>query len=168
MSIPAPISSYPTWVLAAWPDAEHLALVADDSRTRALCVVPWSESEVAPWVQVYRPVTLPPTLRLATPEPEIISNPVAVEGLKTLTAMINVQSLFAGAGGRDKAVAVLLKLHDAGHGVNPEKARAWAMAHGWSARAAGQLADLAQRIAAGKRLRAKGRVLRSDILDVWV
>jgi hypothetical protein len=34
-------------VLAAWPNAKHLALVADDDRTRALCVVPWGEAEVA-------------------------------------------------------------------------------------------------------------------------
>ncbi len=46
-------------VLAAWPDTEHLAVVIDDSRTRALCVVPWIDSEVAAWVRAYRPVTLP-------------------------------------------------------------------------------------------------------------
>ena len=134
---------------------------------RALCVVPWCESEVAAWVRAYRPVTLPPTLAVATPEPEIISDPVVDEGLQTLTDIINVTSLYASAGGRDRAVEVLLTLHDGGHAVDPENARAWAMAHGWSARAAGQLADLAQQIAAGKRLRTKRPVLRADILDTW-
>jgi hypothetical protein len=110
---------------------------------------------------------LPPTLKLAEPEPEIISDPVAVEGLKDLTAVINVTGLYASAGGRDRAVAVLLTLHDGGHGVNPRDARAWAMAHGWSARAAGELADLAEQIAAGTRLRARKKVLRSGILDMW-
>jgi hypothetical protein len=155
-------------VLAAWPDAEHLAVLADDGRTRALCVVPWREPEVAAWVRAYRPVTLPTTLAIATPQPEIVSDPVAVEGLKTLTAIINVTSLYASAGGRDRAVEVLLTLHDGGHGVNPEDARGWAMAHGWSARAAGQVADLAKQIAAGKRLRTRRPVLRTGILDTWL
>ena len=150
-----------------WPDTEHLARIADDGRTRALCVVPWGESEVAAWVRAYRPVTLPPTLKLAEPEPEIISDPVAVEGLKDLTAINNVTSLYASAGDRDRAVAVLLALHGGGHGVNPVDARAWTMAHGWSAEAAGQLADLAEQIAAGRRLRTRNNVLRSDILNMW-
>lgn len=38
--------SFGSWsggaVLAAWPDAEHLAKIADDPRTRALCVLPGS------------------------------------------------------------------------------------------------------------------------------
>jgi hypothetical protein len=41
------------------------------------------------------------------------------------------------------------------------------MAHGWSMRAAGQVAELAKQIAAGKQLRYKRDELRSDILDVW-
>ncbi|HEY6688973.1 MAG TPA: hypothetical protein VI094_22505 [Propionibacteriaceae bacterium] len=154
-------------VLAAWPDAKHLALIADDDRTRALCVVPWNESEVAPWIRAYHPVTLPPTLTVAKRQPEIISDPVAVEGLHDLTAIVNVQSLYSSAGDRDRAVAVLLALHDGGHDVVPEDTGAWAMAHGWSAEAALELADLAEQIVAGKRLRTKRRVLRSDILDRW-
>jgi hypothetical protein len=154
-------------VLAAWPDAEHLAVITDDRRTRALCVVPWGESEVAAWVRAYRLVTLPTKLAVAAAEPEIISDPVVVEGLKTLTAMVNVASLYASAGGRDRAVAVLRTLHDGGHILDPEVVRTWAMAEGWSAVAAGELTKLAKQIAAGKQLRIRRRVLRSDILDVW-
>lgn len=164
--------SFGTWsggpVLAAWPNAEHLAEIADDPRTRALCVVPWLDAEVAPWVQAYSPVTLPTTLALAEVEPAIIPDPVAVEGLRTLTDLVNVTSLHASAGDRPRAVEVLRTLHGGGHVVDPEGARTWAMAHGWSARAAGQLADLARQIASGKRLRT-GRplVLREGILETW-
>lgn len=42
-------------VLAAWPDDEHLALIADDSRKTALCVIPWSETDVASWVRARNP-----------------------------------------------------------------------------------------------------------------
>lgn len=125
------------------------------------------ESDAAAWVRAYRPVSLPTKLAMATREPELVSDPVAVEGLKSLTAIVNVTNLHASAPDRGRAVAALLALHDGGHGVNSEDARAWAMAHGWSARAAGQLADLAQQIAAGKRLRIKGGGLRSDILYTW-
>ena len=163
--------SFGSWaggaVLAAWPTTERLAEVADDPRTRALCVVPNSPTEVAAWVRAYRPVTLPPTLAVATPEPALIADPVVVEGLKTLTAIVNVTSLYASGGDRDKAVEVLLTLHDGGHRMNADDARAWALAHGWSARAAEQLVELAQPIAAGKRLRTRGGVLAHGILDRW-
>jgi hypothetical protein len=69
--------SFGTWpggaVLAAWLDAEHLAEIPDDRRTRAHCVVPWLDAEVAPWGRAYRPVTLRTTLAVAEPEPEIIA-----------------------------------------------------------------------------------------------
>jgi hypothetical protein len=129
--------------------------------------VPWNEAEVAAWVRAYRPVTLPPTLKLATgPEPEIISDPVAVQGLEVLTAIVNVQSLHASSGERGRAVAVLLTLHDGGHGVKPEDAKAWAMAHGWSARAGGQLADLAKHRSREAPTRG-GFMLAPDALDRW-
>jgi hypothetical protein len=94
-----------------------------------------------------------------------ISDPVVVEGLQTLTDIINVTTLYANAVGRDRASELLSTLHDRGHAVDPESAREWAMARGWSARAAGQLADLAQQISAGKRLRIKRPALRADILE---
>lgn len=78
-----------------------------------------------------------------------------------------MQSLHASSGERGRAVAVLITLHDGGHGVKSEDAKAWAMAHGWSARAAGQLADLAKQIAAGKRLRTGGFKLAPGALDRW-
>jgi hypothetical protein len=84
-----------------------------------------------------------------------------------LTAMVNMESLHASSGERSRAVAVLLTLHDGRHGVKPEDAEAWAMAHGWSARAAGQLADLAKQIAARKRLRTGGFMLAPGALDRW-
>jgi hypothetical protein len=96
-----------------------------------------------------------------------ISDPMVVEGLQTLTDINNVTSLYANAVGRDRASEVLRTLHDRGHAVDPESARAWAMARGWSARAAGQLADLAQQISAGKRQRIKRPALRADILERW-
>jgi hypothetical protein len=155
-------------VLALWPDFEHLAQVTDDRGTRALCVVPSYEAEVAAWVRAYRPVTLPPTLKLATePAPEIIADPVVVEGLKTLTSLLNVTSLHVSSWQRGNAVGVLRILHDGGHPVNAEDTQAWTMAHGWSMRAAGQVAELAKQIAAGKQLRFKRDELRSDILDEW-
>jgi predicted hydrocarbon binding protein len=141
-------------VLAVWPTVEDLARATDDRGTRALCVVPWNEAWVAAWIQAYNPVTLPPTLKLATEaEPEIITDPVVVEGLKALTSVLNVTILHVSSWQRGTAVAALRILHDNGHIFDAEAVRAWAMAHGWSARAAGQVAELAKQIAAGKKLR---------------
>jgi hypothetical protein len=60
-----------------------------------------------------------------TPGPGHLIERVAVEALKMLTAIVNVTSLYASGGDRDRAVAVLLALHDGGHDLNPEDARAW-------------------------------------------
>jgi hypothetical protein len=128
--------------------------------------VPWNEADAAAWIRAYRPVMLPPTLKLATrPEPEIICDPVAVKGLEVLTATVNVTSLHASSGERRRAVAVLLTLHDGGHGVKSEDAQAWAMARGWSARAAVKLADLAKQIAAGNAHALGGGLRRAPLRD---
>jgi hypothetical protein len=78
-----------------WPDPARSIKLACGTAivgyTRS--VLPWAESKVAAWVRANRPVTSPPTLKLAAPELEIISDPLAVEGLKDLTAIVNVTSL---------------------------------------------------------------------------
>jgi hypothetical protein len=51
-----------TWeggvVLAAWPDAPRLARIANDERTRALCVLSCDTHDLAQWQSVAQPVAL--------------------------------------------------------------------------------------------------------------
>jgi hypothetical protein len=45
-------------VLAAWPDAPRLARIANDERTRALCVLSCETHDLSQWQSVARPVAL--------------------------------------------------------------------------------------------------------------
>lgn len=75
-------------VLAAWPTREKLGEIADDPRTRALCVVPWGNGEVDAWAAAAaQPKLLGPAVRL---EPSSGLDPIVVEGLKTLTHSVNM------------------------------------------------------------------------------
>jgi hypothetical protein len=73
-------------VLAVWPNRVKLGEIADDPRTAALCAVPWVLAELDAWQAAANPEPLG-----AAVAPMVTSSldPVVVEGLKTLTSMVN-------------------------------------------------------------------------------
>lgn len=151
-------------VLAAWPTRQKLGEIADDPRTAALCVVPWAKGEVDAWAAAESPELLGPA---AVTESTAL-DPAVVEGLKTLTAMVNMGNNLAGSLDRRDAVAVLRTLKDGGYRLSPDAIYSWAISNEWSARGAERLRELAAKFEAGKRPPLKGGYpLRSDILDVW-
>jgi len=155
-------------VLAAWPDEVHLARIADDSRTTALCVIPWNDEGVAAWVRASNPELIgsnPVVVNMSRP---LVEDPVVEQALKTLTQSVNHANNLAGAPDKRDAVATLLILHDGGHQLHPPDIYAWAPANGWPARGALRLRELAATIAGGKRPQLKHRSpFRKDILSVW-
>jgi hypothetical protein len=153
-------------VLAAWPDRKHLADIDGHTRTTALCVIGWSDDDTAGWLAAYQP-TLLASADAPTTAPAI-SDPVVVEGMKRLTAMVNHANNLAGPLDKRDAVDVLMRLRDAGHDYDPEALYAWALAHGWNPRGAERLRELASKAAAGTRLRrGMPSALREDIVQVW-
>jgi hypothetical protein len=155
-------------VLAGWPATDELAELADDHRVSALCVIPHGTlDEVAAWAAATaaiqlgnEPAPLPAPPRL---------DPVVVQGLETLTGMVNHANQLAGTFDRRDAVAVLTTLHRAGYALVPAAVYAWALAHDWPARGAQRLREMCERLATGHTLRAAGadRCLASDILQQW-
>jgi hypothetical protein len=152
-------------VLAAWPNREKLAQVADDRRTTALCLVPWAEGENDAWQAAQSPELLgnAAALRRASG-----LDPVVIEGLRSLTIMVNHANHLAGALDRRDAVAVLRTLKRAGYSLSPDDVYAWALANGWPGRGAERLRALSADLEAGKRPQLKGQYpLRHDILETW-
>jgi hypothetical protein len=88
-------------VLAAWPDRVKLGEIADDGRTTALCVVPWNPEETEAWQAASDPELLGPAVA-STFQPDL--DPVVVEGLKTMTVMVNHANHLAGPLDRRDAV----------------------------------------------------------------
>ena len=81
-------------VLAAWPSREKLVEVADDPRTRALCVIPWLEKDTTAWEHAVSPERLDD----AAPAPSAPRlDPVVVTGLTHLTHSVNHGNNLAGA-----------------------------------------------------------------------
>lgn len=152
-------------VLAAWPDREKLAEIADDHRTRALCVIPWAEGDTTAWEHAAQPKRLAGASAPAA-GPQL--HPVVVVGLTALTQMVNHANNLAGALDHRDAVAVLRTLHRGGYRLPADDVYAWALANGWPARGAERLREMASKIDAGRTVQLKGPwPLRSDILEVW-
>ncbi len=153
-------------VLAAWPDRRHLAEIDGDRRTSALCVIGWSDGDTVAWLAAFNPKLLASGPAAATAP--AISDPVVLEGMRTLTTMVNHANNLAGTMDKRDAIDVLMRLHDAGHRYDPEALYTWSLANGWNASGAERLRDFATRINSGKRLRlGMPGALRSDIVQVW-
>lgn len=151
-------------VLAVWPAAAQLAAVAADPRVAALCVVPGDAAEVADWARTARPRLLG---MAETPARAPALDPVVGEALTTLSGLIDPAGDLEGAQARRDAVAVLHLVHQGGHPFDREEVYAWALAHGWPARAARHLAALAAHVACGQRPAPAAAPFRPEILTVW-
>lgn len=152
-------------VLAAWPSREKLAEIADDPRTRALCVIPWLEKDTTAWESAVRPERLDEAAPAPT-APRL--DPVVMTGLTHLTHSVNHGNNLASALDYRDAVAVLRTLHRGGYGLPADDIYAWALAHGWPGRGAERLRELAQKIDAGRTVQLKGgSPFREDILEIW-
>lgn len=152
-------------VLAAWPSREKLAEVADDRRTRALCVIPWVEGETTAWEQAVNPQLLTGASSAAA-GPEL--HRVVAVGLEHLSNMVNHANELAGALDHRDAVAVLRTLHRGGYQLPADAVYAWALANGWPAQGAERLREMAGKVDAGRAMQVKGTwPLRADALHRW-
>jgi hypothetical protein len=139
-------------VLAAWPNDKHLTRIDGDRRTRALCVLVWTERETAAWASAHQPEQLSPGA--STPAPAMLTDPVVEQGLRDITQSVNQSNNLAGPMDRRDAVTALQLMHDSGYHLDADAIYAWALAHGWRATGAQRLRDYATAIDQGKRPRA--------------
>lgn len=151
-------------VLAAWPARDSLAAMADDHRVRALCVIPWDEDSTKSWEVAYKPHRLGGD---AAPSVTAL-DPVVVVGLTQLTGMVNHANNLVGALDHRDAVAVLKLLHTGGYALPHDAVYEWALVHGWPARGAERLREMAAKIDAGRVVQMKGTSpLVSGTLTRW-
>ena len=68
---------------------------------------------------------------------------------------------------KSQAVETMERLRDSGHRFEPTKLEAWAMAHGWQARDAQDLRQMAEAISGGKRYQARRGVFVANIVQLW-
>jgi hypothetical protein len=154
-------------VLAAWPDVDNLAKIAQMRDITALCVLGWNDKDFAAWVAVATPELLTPG-RALPPAPAPV-DPVVAAGLTTIGNLVNASNGLVGS--YDKAIAIeaLLRLKDGGYQLDADGMYAWVMAHGWDSTSAKRLREYATKIGGGVRMRSgyPSKVLREDILQTW-
>jgi hypothetical protein len=131
-------------VLAIWPSRESLGAIAEDPRTRGLCVLTSQDIAmlkcVDGWRLAARPLPLGPVPPV-TAHPDAI-DAVAVAGLRALQAVIGADPEGLSRQRAERAM-ILARLRALGRTPRPNDAYAWALVNGWSVRAAELLRSMA-------------------------
>ncbi|MEV7962386.1 hypothetical protein [Oerskovia paurometabola] len=153
-------------VLAAWPDRKTLAEFVDDDRTTALCVLTWNESDFRAWAVATGALQLGGEPE-ASKAPPTISDAVVLQGLRTVTLLVNQNNTLKGGHEKSVAASALLTLKKHGHALDADEIYAWSLAEGWRGPRAEELRALITQINGGSRPRVGGQVLRSDIYRKW-
>ena len=124
---------------------------AEECRPAAICAMPWAEDDLDDWKWAYDPIDV----RTGEPlgEAQVELTPLIAQALSSLTASVNLSTGIHHPSDARRARQFLKALHIAGEPLDPSEIRSWALAHGWEARHVEALSELAEKIAAGKRVK---------------
>ncbi|MEZ5077223.1 MAG: DUF1889 family protein [Solirubrobacterales bacterium] len=124
---------------------------AEECRPTAICAIPWAEGDLDDWKRAYDPVDV----RTGEPlgEDQVELSPLVTRALVSLTASVNPSTGIHHPSDARQARQFLKALYMTGEPLDSSEIRTWALAHGWQARHAADLAELAGKIAAGKRVK---------------
>ena len=137
--------------LAVWAD-DHMVAAVERVSPPAICAIPWSEQDLSVW----RAAWSPPDPRAGTsggPAPTI-SNPVVRVAMEDLTVRVNLSSALSHPSDKDAAGSTLKTLVCAGEQFEPAEIQAWAAANDWKLEDAKRLAEMAEGLQSGRRVRA--------------
>jgi hypothetical protein len=146
-------------VLAVWPDKKMLTTLDDDYRVTAICAVPWALPSIMEWIKAGQAIDL---LGKAQTSAAPRFDPVVEQALESLTISVNLSTALANPIDKTAAVTFLRVLHRARYKMDPGAILAWAMSHGWSARGAQELSDVARGVLEGRAYRVVKNAFRSD------
>lgn len=152
-------------ILAAWVDDQQLDKI-DGLRPPGICAIPWSRTDIDGWKTNWNPVDV------RTEEPgrsdQTITNPVVEKAMEALTISVNLSTGLGHPSDKESAIGMLKLLKSAGEAYNSDQLRACAVRHGWQPRHARSLAELTEKVQAGKLVQGGSRKMwRSDIVEIW-
>jgi hypothetical protein len=152
-------------VLAAWVDDKRLDKL-DVLNAPALCAIPWDRTDIDGWKTAWNPANARTGDAAGSGEP--VGDPVLRAALKSLSQIVNLSTGITHPSDKASAVQLFRILRTGGVPFRPEEVKAIAVQAGWEPRHARDLASVAERIAAGKVVQARGGTMwREDILDHW-
>lgn len=152
-------------LLACWPTETDLDRLDGLQGLELMCVIPWVEDEIATWRQARQAIDI--TGRTPILDPPKLEDPVVTTALQSLTRRVNLSTGLGHPMDRSAAIHAFRILKRGGHSWSPTAIKARAMANGWSARHATNLAEIAQGVLDGKRYRAGTDSWAADIPTQW-
>lgn len=152
-------------VLAVWLREKSIEVV-QDSGAEAVCLVPWAKEDGLVWARGVGASDLM-GVEPTAPEP-VVSDPVVAIALVSLTRRVNLSTGIVHPMDRSAAVWMFRILRKGGHTWTGDEVKASALRHGWEARHAGELGDMADGFLQGRRYRADKRsAWAADTLKQW-
>lgn len=137
-------------VLVPWANGTMVG-AAEECRPAAICAIPWADDDLDDWKRAYDPVNVCTGEPLGEDQAEL--SPLVTQALISLTASVNPSTGIHHPSDARRARQLLKALYVFGEPLDSTEILTWALAHGWEARHADDLAELAGKIAAGKRVR---------------
>lgn len=153
-------------LVAFYPNTKFLDKLDSIPNVSAMLVVPWIMKEVELWIRTWNAVELGTQQKKKVPS--LVRNKVVEQALKDLTACVNVSTGIIHPLDRSRAIQTFKILRDGGETFTPHEVKAWLIAEGgWKATHAQEVAEVAQKVLEGKRLRTGSPAWRKDILKIW-
>jgi len=152
-------------VLAVWLSGKNLDVV-QDSGAGAVCLVPWLKKDGLVWAKGVGARDLMGAD--ASEEEPLVTDPVVAAALESLTRRVNLSTGIVHPMDRSAAVWMFRILRRGKQAWTGDEVTAWALRHGWDARHARELGEMAAGFLQGRRYRADKRTAwAEDILKKW-
>jgi len=153
-------------LVAFYPNTKFLDKLDSLPNVSAMLVVPWIMKEVEPWIKTWNAMELGRQHKKKVPS--LVRNKVVEQSLKDLTACVNVSTGIIHPLDRSRAIQTFKILRDGGEMFTSDEVKACLIAEGgWRAIHAQKVAEVAQKVLEGKKLRTGSHAWRKDILKIW-
>ncbi len=153
-------------ILALYLKKKFLDIIDAESDVSALIVVTKNKEDVEQWVLTRNAINLDERDKL--PKYQLVKNRVVVEALHWLSDSVNQESGIWHPRDKEKTVQIFKILKEAGEYYDPFFVKCWLVRHGkFDAPDAERVAEVAQMVLEGRRLRGGHVIWRADSHDRW-
>ncbi|HTM81571.1 hypothetical protein [Asticcacaulis sp.] len=139
-----PFASNGTLVLGFWVDENMMEKVDGMTGISAVVAYPWLEDGIDKWIKIWAPHIHG---QVQTPSPPLLSDPVIVAALTSLTTCVNLSNTGLHGHYADQAERTLRILRAKNHLLEPDNIKLWAVKHGWHPNMAADLQKKAKKVA---------------------
>ncbi|WP_144023140.1 hypothetical protein [Burkholderia sp. AU15512] len=131
-----------TLLLGAHLSTSDMGKLDDCASPAAIVYLPWSETDGKEWLSLWQPsIWGNASWQVAAPS----MDPAVIAALESLQTRVNVATGLAHPSDKKDALETFRVLRQAGHPVNANEVRNWALRNSWDQRGAGDLEAVAKK-----------------------